>query len=344
MIGDGPIPAKVMIVGEAPGEEEERTGRPFVGVSGQELNRMLQEAGVLRSECYVTNVCRQRPQHNDIYKFIAKAKKDITPAHKNLNGLWVLPVVLQGIEALDKEIELVQPNVVVPVGNLALWALTGHWGITKWRGSLLSGKVGSPPPKVIPTIHPAAVLREWAFRPTVVQDLRRVKRHMYSREYEKPSWNFLIRPTFEEARRVLVNILAILDHAPLWLDFDLETKHGHIDCAGLSWSSRDAICIPFLAWGRPEGYWSLDEEAELVYLLWRVLRHPNVKVRGQNLLYDAQYTMRHWHFSPRVAQDTMISWHSAYSGMRKSLDFQASLLCEWYVQWKPDKAAWKEGG
>ncbi|MFS2212853.1 hypothetical protein, partial [Kosakonia cowanii] len=64
--------------------------------------------------------------------------------------------------------------------------------------------------------------------------------------------------------------------------------------------------------------------------------HPNVLVRGQNLLYDAQYTYRHWHFVPRVAQDTMISHHTMWAGLPKRLDFQASMYCDHYVYWKDE--------
>ncbi|MBF9639206.1 hypothetical protein, partial [Streptococcus pseudopneumoniae] len=81
---------------------------------------------------------------------------------------------------------------------------------------------------------------------------------------------------------------------PLWLDFDIETRNGHIDCIGFSWSLEDAICIPLISRGHPEGYWSPDEEAWIVYHLYLLLTHPNVKVRWQNGLYDAQYVHRHW--------------------------------------------------
>ena len=74
--GKGPVPARIMIVGEAPGEEEIRRGEPFCGASGSELNKMLGEAGISRGECFVTNVSRERPPKNDINLFIAKAKKE----------------------------------------------------------------------------------------------------------------------------------------------------------------------------------------------------------------------------------------------------------------------------
>jgi DNA polymerase I-like protein with 3'-5' exonuclease and polymerase domains len=125
-----------------------------------------------------------------------------------------------------------------------------------------------------------------------------------------------------------------------WVDFDLETRAGHIACAGISWSLEDAICIPLMCVEDRAGYFALEEEAAIVYELYRLLTHPKVKVRGQNLLYDAQYTYRHWHFVPRVAQDTMISHHTMFAGLRKSLDFQASVYCDHYVYWKDDGKTW----
>ena len=134
---DGPIPAKVMLVGEAPGHEEEARGSPFVGASGQELNRMLHEAGIMRSECFVTNVCRVRPEGNRIENFIAMRKKDITPFHILLRDKYVLKPIVEGYKLLVIELETVQPNVIIAFGNVAFWALTGYWGIKKWRGSML---------------------------------------------------------------------------------------------------------------------------------------------------------------------------------------------------------------
>lgn len=340
--GDGPIPAKIMIVGEAWGADEERTQTPFVGVSGQELNRMLHESGIMRSECYCTNLINARPPGNDLTKWIPVKKREITAEHVLLKDRHVLPIVVEGYNSLMKEVAIVQPNAIVACGNYALWAFTGKVGIMKMRGSLLGGGDG---PKVVPTIHPAAILREWSARALVINDLRRVKEHMGSREYEKPAWNFIIRPSFEQVDATLYSLTALLESGlPLWIDFDIETKRGHIDCVGLSWSSKDAICIPFMSQQSKDGYWAEDQEAWIVWKLARVLTHPNARIRGQNLLYDSQYLYRHWHFIPRVAQDTMIAWHVAFPGLRKSLDFQASILCKHYTQWKPDKSAWKEGG
>ena len=332
--GYGPIPAKIFIVGEAPGYDEERLGRPFVGVSGNELDRMLGEAGIARSECYVSNVCRLRPPQNDISLFFAKSKKDRTSEHTEYKGRWVLPCIREGISALEAEIQAVNPSVIIGVGNTPLWAFTGNAGINKWRGSMLHTDTGR---KFIPTIHPAAVLREWSWRATVVADFRRAARFRNGEAFPNPKWNFTVRPTFESARGLLQGLLRRLTEGEvIRLSFDLETRAGHIACAGLSWTLVDALCLPFMCVRDRRGYWSELEEGEIVWLLTQILTHPNASVVGQNILYDSQYTYRHWHFVPRVTQDCMISQHSIFSDLPKSLAFQASMYCNYYVFWKDE--------
>jgi DNA polymerase len=329
-----------MLVGEAYGSEEDARGEPFVGASGQELNRMLHEAGIMRSECYLTNLVNARPPNNDLTAWIPVKKSMVTPAHVTLRDKKVLPIVVDGYKALLAEIGNVQPSVIVAFGNSALWALTGKWGVTRWRGSVMPAEKHT----IIPTIHPAAVLREWSARPLVVNDLRRAKRILEGGSSKPPPWRFIIRPSLEQTLNILQMLWDRVEEGPFWIDFDLETRLGHIECAGLSWSRSDAICIPFLYPSRDEPYWNEKEEALIVWKLYCLLTHSNARVRGQNLLYDAQYTYRHWLFVPRVAQDTMISWHVAFAGMPKRLDFQASLLCDYYIQWKPDRVRQKEGG
>lgn len=358
--GSGPIPSRIMLVGEAWGEQEEREGTPFVGASGQELNRLLHEAGLMRSECFVSNVVNARPPDNDIGKWVALKKKDRTAAHVELRDKWVLPIVKEGYNSLLAEIESVQPNVIVAFGNLALWALTGNWGILKWRGSLLRCDrprlLAAPQgyeaaaqklmeqlqPKVIPTIHPAAVLREWSQRAAVLADLRRVKSHLESREYKRPDYQFQVRPSFEAVLRVLNDLTSRLETGgqPVWLDLDIETRAGHIACLGISWSQTEALCIPLMCVERREGYWSAEEEAEIVHRLRGLLTDPRVSVRWQNGLYDAQYIYRHWHFIPRGVQDTMISQHALFSDQPKTLSYQASLYADHYVYWKDEGKTW----
>lgn len=343
---DGPVPARIMLVGEAPGEDEEAQGVPFVGRSGQELNRMLQEAGIMRSECYTTNVCKVRPPNNYLGAFIARNKTSITPLHKRLRDKWVLDPILDGYKMLQQEVKDVKPAVIVAYGNLAMWALTGAWGVTKWRGSYLQPDEvfgASERPWVIPTYHPAAILRQWDWRASSLRDLGRVSAIARGESPRRPDWHFTVRPNFTQViDRIqwLYRRLEAGEH--LWLDFDIETRAGHIACTGISWSLTEALIIPFMCVENREGYWNLEEECAIVWWLWRVLTHPRVSVRWQNGLYDAQYTWRHWHFVPRGKQDTMISQHAIWADHPKKLSFQASMYCSWYVYWKDEGKDWSK--
>lgn len=336
---DGPPNARVMIIGEAPGAEEELKGVPFVGASGMELNRMLGEAGLSRSESFVTNIARVRPPGNDISAFIAKAKKDRTPGHTPLRDKYVTKEIHEGWALLQGEISRVQPKVIITLGNIPLWALTGKWGINKWRGSQLEA-MGIP---VIPTLHPAYILRSWSERSIAVGDLRRAARIRSGAGSLRPAWNFRIRPNFVDVTSILDQLYIRCFHGkPVRMSFDLETRAGHIACAGISWSPTDAICIPFMVAGQTSGYFTEVEETEIVLRIARLLTHPNAEVVGQNILYDSQYTWRWWHFVPRVIQDTMIGQHSIFSDMPKGLAFLASMYCDWYVYWKDEGKNWAE--
>lgn len=375
-VGGGNPTARILIVGEAWGADEARAGRPFVGLSGMELDRMLHEAGIMRSECYLTNVVNAqppgrsagRPVDNDISAWIPSTKKAITPDCVQFRDRRVKPIVLEGYASLLKEISLVKPNLILALGNTPLWALTGKWGITKWRGSELLqntasslDKIENPPPKVVPTYHPAAILRQWDWRAIALNDLRRARKESNSRDYKLPDWTFIIRPSLVQALGTLGALYNLYLARPTLLSFDLETRAGHIACAGIAWDKENAICLPFMAVGQPEGYWAPEEEALILSALRDLLTHPNARIVGQNLLYDAQYTWRHWHFVPRVHFDTMIAHHTAFAaaagpdettlerakkgkkrqgGMKKSLDFQASMYCAHYEYWKDDIKEW----
>lgn len=341
----GPAPARIMIVGEAPGEEEVRQGLPFVGASGKELDKMLLEAGILRSSCFVTNVCRERPTANDITNFIAKAKKDVTPEHRAVRDKMVRRPVWEGIELLSREIELVQPNVILALGNTSLWALTGKWGIMSWRGSTLECDLPLAldyKPKVVAAYHPAAILRQWSWRQILVHDLRRAAAQSKTREFHRRNYSFIIRPVFDQVIEHLAMLQYIVEGRPLKLAVDIETRSGHTACIGLAWSKEEALCIPLMCTERVEGYWLADEEAEIAWRLYKLLTHPNCHVIGQNFLYDAQYFHRHLHYVPNVKRDTMLAQHVCFSNLPKSLDFLSSMYCEHHSYWKDDGKTWDE--
>lgn len=230
VFGEGSIPSRILIVGEFPGDNARV---PFDGAAGMELNRMLHETGIMRADCYTTLACKERPPRGLLNEWIALKKKDIGPQHSLLRNLYCTHQIHEGWAALQQEIEMVQPNIIIAMGNLACWMLSGNWGVSKWRGSLLEYRSI----KLIPTLTPGMVLRDWPQRAVVLSDLRRVKRHMTTKTYDnKPDWKFIVRPSLDVTINTLQKLRCQAETClnEIWIDFDIETRYGHIDCIGLS--------------------------------------------------------------------------------------------------------------
>ena len=119
--GNGPKGAKLALVGEAPGADEVAEGLPFVGGAGRMLDALLKQAGIKRGACFIDNVLRCRPPGN-VYP-TGNIRKQ-AEAHCRVH---------------DQIGHSVHPNVVVALGDKALTRFTGRRGITKWRGSIMSG-------------------------------------------------------------------------------------------------------------------------------------------------------------------------------------------------------------
>jgi DNA polymerase I-like protein with 3'-5' exonuclease and polymerase domains/uracil-DNA glycosylase len=335
-----------MIVGEAPGKEDAMRGEPFIGASGYELNRLLKEAGFGREQFFLTNVLRERPPNDDPEAFIATTVCERAAApgkFTELNGKWVDERILFGRDLLHKEVQLCKPTLVVAFGDLALWALTGHWGIRKWRGSVLQGRVGEHEFKVLPTIHPQAVLREWKIRRMVVHDIRRAfGEWQLGPTVQSPDYRFIVAPTFEQAIATLDHIEDQLraSNGPYKLAADKETRGGHVACLGIAWSELEAICLPFMSVQAHGGYWTLEQETEILARIQRILRHPKAEVIWQNGSYDQQYAHRRHLYIPTLTRDTLINQHSIYSCSPKALDFLSSIYCKHHVYWKDDGKKW----
>lgn len=339
----GPTTAMVMLVGEFPTEQELLKGQPFSSSAGFELNKMLKEANLFRESCFVTTVNRTRAPGGRTDGLVAMKKKDITDDHILFNGRYVRRSVTEGIEELRAEIALVKPNVIIAMGNLALFALTGQWGVNSWRSSVMESTL-CPGRKVIPTISPNMLFAQWKWRGLIVHDLRRAQRQMRFPEINRPEYKFVVRPVYPTAHAILTQLAEQAESAPgtMRLAADIETRAGHIACIGFAWSSLDAICIPLMCLHNPEGYWTLDEEASLCHLIYRIFQ--SALIIGQNFNYDAQYTLRHWHFAPKyVVRDTMLKQHSCFSNMEKNLAFLSSMYCEDHLYWKDDRTLWQQG-
>jgi uracil-DNA glycosylase len=139
VFGEGDPDARLMVIGEGPGEEEDRTGRPFVGRAGQLLDQIMAAVNIPREGVFIGNIVKCRPPGN------RNPEPDETAACDH----WLLD-----------QIRLIQPQVIVTLGNVPTqWALETTQGITRTRGQWGTFKKLGLPIKVMPMFHPAYLLR-----------------------------------------------------------------------------------------------------------------------------------------------------------------------------------------
>lgn len=332
----GPCPADIMIVGDHPGTTEMRELRPFCGEAGVLLTQMLHEAGLLRSECFLTNVARVQPYKNNVDFFFGTKKEGLA----ELDGRYPKTEILQGLELLGEEITACRPRLILALGATALWALTGKEGIAAWRGSILQHASGA---WIIPIYHPAGIQRNWDWRFITVNDLRRAKR-LLDGQLSAPLYQFTLEPTFPQALDWINKTTARAEHTQINIAFDIETWRQQIACIGYAWSKDEAICIPFIDKRKPGGhYWPEEEEVELAWRLRNLFLHPNIRWIAQNGVYDIQHIARQWGVLPKLWHDTMIMHHVMLPGTPKSLDYLSSFYLDWHVYWKHESEEWETG-
>lgn len=339
-----------LVIGECLDKSDLDAGEIFSGRSGVEFLRMIQQAGIRRNNCYVTNVLPYYPVRGRIIDlFYNKTKAKETP-HEVILGKAVHPKIAEGVRELEKLIKKLKPKVIIAFGNAGLWSVTGEWGITKWRGSSLrSREIEGLSIPVLSTFSHSSIFAVWSRRYIIVHDLRKAKQ-IRDTGLKVPSENYIIRPNYETVITTLKDLLFRADASKnnlLDISVDIETRFRHITCLGLAWSAAHAICIPFLEIKNEDcNYWnSVEEEVEICWLLKKLLTHPNVRVIGQNFPYDQQYIARRMAFIPNYKhpnfQDTMTAHHVMFAGLPKGLDFLSSFYGQDdHVYWKDEGKEW----
>ena len=328
-----------MVVGEAPGADEERERRPFVGAAGKKLRELMLEIGLDPEECFYTNLCKYRPPGNKLEKWF-------------LNGGIPNEAVSAGLLELMDEIQSVRPNVILACGNFPLWALTGkgHWfdkiqdgerirgftGIQDWRGSTLHSTLLEGF-KVLPTFHPAYIIREgMKDHGTFKVDLDRLSAEAEFPEIRRPEKSIVL---VETQPKLLTNYVGVIDRQedPAWepvpistfairdlllskpsvpTTLDIEYIGGSkLLCVGLTNNKDEAYVLPTETLGQ------LRYAEEII--------NATKSFNAQNSMFDA--SILEWHYGikimPRMAFDTMLAASAANVELPKGLDYLVSIYC-----------------
>jgi len=278
----------------------------------------------VRAECRIENVLQFRPPDNNIKPFIDVTKKP--------------PVVTErgrgAIAALHTRLLVCKANVLVPLGNIPLFALTNLTAITKRRGSVLPSTIaGLQHRKVIPTIHPSAALRMYNNRHFIAHDLKRIRRESEFPEIKLMKRVLLLTPAFDEIVRYI-----------RWcresdsVAFDIEVSKEEISHVSLATRPNHAICIPFFDHGTD--YFTIQQETSIWQELAVLLEDSNTIKIGQNIIFDSTFVYRKFGIRVSPIDDTMIAEAIVYPDFPKGLDFITSVYCRGEPYYKDEGKKW----
>ena len=309
--------ANIMLVGEAPGEIENRTGKPFQGPAGKTLDILLNQAGITRQDCLIANVMREKPPGNKVSFFYQDSKCTIPK------------LIAKGfIEYLKREIITFKPNIVVALGATALYTLTGMKGIQQARGYITESTL-VPGVKILPTYHPQAVGYTWNLGFQVIMDLRKALANSYTPNLPKD--DRILQSSISKLEYLQYLEWLLNDHKePIAVDIETASPGSHIDIMGIADSPKHAVAFEFIKNRKP--IYSPDGELEIWQSLNKVLSTKDLIM--QNAPYDITVLWKNNKiFCKNLIADTMIATHVCWPETPRSLGFQAS-ICLNVPPWK----------
>jgi DNA polymerase-1 len=312
----GPVGAKIFLVGEAPGEEEDKYGKPFIGTAGQKLDKLLGEAGLSRHECLIGNVARERPPGNKMSYFYEDKKQQIPK-----------PVLKGWVAELKQEIESFDPNIIVALGSTAARTLCDINSISQFRGYITECTL-VPGKKVLPTYHPQKTNYEWRLGFDAVMDLRKAVANSKTPEFPADNRKLHAGCSYNEWMSYLDWLKG--QDGPIALDIETTEPGCHIDILGIAASPKLAASFQVVAHKR--GTVNPEKEA----LMWqRVGELLDTKpCIMQNGTFDMSVLWLHTHVLVRhFIFDTLIAGHICWPERPRSLSYLGS-LCLNVPAWK----------
>lgn len=320
----GPLDGNICFVGQAPGMAEHNQGGAFVGPAGRELTRFCGAAGINREACRLENLFQFFPDNDDLDPYIKLGTK--LPK--------ATPIYNEHVEALRLRLLKCSANVIVPLGNISMFALTGQIGVGKWRGSILESKL-LPGRKCIPTIHPSATLKggDANMAHFIVYDLIRAKKEAEYPDIRPLKRRLLIQPSYDEVMRYIAYCRKQESVA-----YDIETRGMSLSHISFATESDLAMCIPFAEGAKD--IWDPNQEAAIMLEIAKLLEDTNVVKIGQNLSFDCTFMYRRYGIHVRPIDDTMIAAAILYPDFPKGLDFLTSIYCDGEPYYKADGKNW----
>lgn len=321
VFSSGPVNAKIVIIGEGPGETEVRKGLPFIGGAGKLLFECLAPYGITRDNVYLSNVVKRQ---------ISLSRKGNEKHQVNRDELekWI------GLAKWELG-RLHDVEIIFAMGGYALEVCASVFGVTNWRGSVLdirlpNGKMG----KVVCTINPAYAQRELRFEPIFRQDCHKLS--MVNRAtFKQYHIEALINPSYREALAHIRDLKRSRNPVSL----DIEVINLETACIGLGNDGHRAMCINW----RNESKNRFTTREELDILLAINDLCESHRIVAQNGNFDTYWMWYHDWLKATVWFDTLLSHHTLYPRLPHGLGFLTTQYTN-HPFYKDEGKNWKEGG
>lgn len=332
----------IAFVFDFPSTDEQRLGQIMVGSTGKMFHKMCEILNLNVENCLLTYAFSQKPaQENPAHFFNNKnSYKALLKEGKNrskfpVNGFGFLKEEYEGeIDRLETELNACKPNVIIAMGSIALWALTGLDKIGTYRGTVLKSNLTGGT-KVLPTFSPSAVIRNFDFRPVVLSDIKKAIAESKTPDIQIKERELWIEPTIEDLNKFEEQYIRE-DNEASPLSFDIETSGGFITCIGFAPSDSVALVIPFKDTRNAlQNYWK-DNKHEQQAWAWvkRILENEKITKVAQNQTYDVSWLSYKQNINVKgKIHDTMHAQHALQPEQQKGLGFLGSIYT--------NEGAWK---
>ena len=288
---DGPTKSNILLIGEAPGEQELIDRKPFVGMSGDLLMNVLGRCGLQRSDVRLANLCKYRPFGNK-FELLVNTQ-----------------VLKDGLIELANYIKANKPNVIIALGRFPLEYLAGKKGIDAWRGSIIECTLaGCEGIKLIPTFHPAYVLRDRTAYPIFDQDIKRAVQEAAYSEIIRTPREFIIDPRGTDLILAQEELCA---SDRIAVDIESVRNSTNILCIGFAPNPNKAYCFP-------------NTGAEFQQVTSRILNAPVKKIFHFGT-FDTEMLRLNGFETNNYWWDTMVAQHVLWPELPRSLAFLTSI-------------------
>ena len=333
---------KIAIVFEYPTNSETIANTILRGGTGKMFAELCDIAGIELSDCLLTHTIQLKPHLNTAqyffhkrseYKRLCKTTEWRSPYAPTSEG-FLKQEYEQDIQRLHKEIEEANPNIIIAMGSVSLWAVTGLAKIGKNRGATLLTELLSTTYKVLPTYSPVSVVKNFKWRPHVVADLQKAQRESVTKELEHTVREIWIEPTLEDLDVYYKKYISEANHDNP-LAFDIETAEGSIVCIGFAPNPSTAIVVPFRDKNKDLlNYWNAADEMAAWKWVKDILENDKIVKVAQNQLYDVSWLAHKQKIHVKgIVHDTMHAQHSLQPEQEKGLGFLGSIYT--------NESAWK---